>query len=158
MGHRMIASLIGLLLLSSCKGGGLDLTSGSGDAELQTSLLALSDQLAAAISRRDPEGVSRGVRDDDHVAYVSDGDVIRGHEYRDVLRRFYAGTKRIDFRWDRREVEPVGSSGGVVTGWASISVVDQVGASSSDKAMFTLVYDHSAGSWELVTAHKTTVR
>jgi hypothetical protein len=92
------------------------------------------------------------------VAYVSDGHVIRGREYRDVLRRFYAGTKRIDFRWDKREVEPVGGNGGVVTGWATISLVDQMGANFTNKAMFTLVYDRSGGSWELVTAHKTTVR
>ena len=158
MGRRIAAWLTVLLMLSSCKAGGLRRTSGSSDAELQASILALSDQLATAISRRDPEAAAHGVRDDDHVVYVSDGEVIRGREFRDVLRRFYAGMKRIDFRWDRREVKPVGDGGGVVTGWASISLVDQAGASSTDKAMFTLVYEYSAGSWEMVTAHKTTVR
>ncbi len=158
MNLRLLAWMALLLLLSSCTSDGCNRISGSTDAELKTSLLALSDQLAVAISSRDPEGATRGVREDNHVAYVSDGNVIRGHEYRAVLRNFYADMKQIDFRWDRREVELVGDSGGVVTGWASISLVDQEGSSTTDGAVFTLVYGHSAGAWELVTAHKTTVR
>ena len=158
MSRRITAWMTALLLLSSCTVGEDSRISGLADAELKMSLMALSDQLAAAISNRDAEGVARGVRDDNHVIYVSDGEVIRGHEFRDLLRQYYAGMKQIDFRWASREVEPVGDSGGVVTGWASISLIDQAGSSSTDKAMFTLVYGYSAGSWEWVTAHKTTVR
>lgn len=145
-------------MLSSCTGGEDSRISGPADADLKMSLLALSDQLAAAISSRDPERAAGGARDDNHVVYVSDGEVIRGHEFRDLLREYYAGIKQIDFQWDSREVEPVGDSGGVVTGWASISSIDLEGSSSTYKAIFTLVYGRSAGSWELVTAHKTTVR
>ena len=158
MNLRLTAWMATLLLLSSCTSDECGRVSGPTDAELEKSLLALSDQLATAISNRDPEGAARDVREDNHVAYVSDGHVIRGHEYRDVLRNFYAGMKQIDFQWNGREVELVGDSGGVVTGWASISLVDQEGSSTTDEAVFTLVYGHSAGTWELVTAHKTTVR
>ena len=158
MDLRLIAWIAALLLLSSCTSDGCSPISRSTDAELKTSLLALSDQLAAAISSRDPEDAARGVREDNHVAYISDGKVIRGHEYRAVLQNLYAGMKKIDFRWDEREVELVGDSGGVVTGWATISLVDLEGSSTEDGAVFTLVYGHSAGTWELVTAHKTTVR
>lgn len=158
MNLRFTAWLAVLLLLTACTDDRCIPNSRPTDAELKISLLALSDQLAAAISSRDPEGAARDVREDNHVAYVSDGYVIRGHEYRDVLKNFYAGMKQIDFQWDEREVELVGDSGGVVTGWASISLVDQEGSSTTDEAVFTLVYGHSAGTWELVTAHKTTVR
>lgn len=158
MDLRLTAWLAVLLLLSACTDDRCNPNSRPTDAELKISLLALSDRLAAAISSRDPEGAARDVREDNHVAYVSDGHVIRGHEYRDVLRNFYAGMKQIDFQWDGREVELVGDSGGVVTGWASISLVDQEGSSTTDEAVFTLVYGHSAGTWELVTAHKSTVR
>ncbi len=158
MDLRLIAWIAALLLLSSCTSDGCSPISRLTDAELKTSLLALSDQLAAAISSRDPEDAARGVREDNHVAYVSDGNVIRGHEYRAVLRNFYAGMKKIDFQWDEREVALVGDSGGVVTGWASISLVDLEGSSTKDRAVFTLVYGHTEGTWELVTAHKTTVR
>lgn len=126
--------------------------------EVDGPLISLSDQLAAAISNRDADGAARGVREDEHVVYVSDGHVIRGREYRDVLQRFYAGFQRIDFRWERREVEPIGPHGGVVTGWATLSLVDNVGAVSNDKALFTLVYSRAGHSWELLTAHKTTIR
>ena len=158
MGLRLTTWMAILLLLSSCTSDGCNQISGPTDAELKTSLLTLSDDLAAAISSRDPEGAARGVRQDSHVAYVSDGNIIRGHEYRDVLRNLYDSMSKIDFQWDMREVERVGDSGGVVTGWASISLVDQEGSSSTDTAIFTLVYGHSAGTWELVTAQKTTVR
>jgi hypothetical protein len=43
MGRWLTAWMTLVLLVSSCKGGGLSPTSGSGDAELWTSLLALSD-------------------------------------------------------------------------------------------------------------------
>jgi uncharacterized protein (TIGR02246 family) len=117
----------------------------------------LSDELATAISSRDANGAARVFQKDDHVAYVSDGAVIRGRELRDVLQRFYSGMQQIEFRWDKREVQAFGKAGGVVTGWAAISLVDTQGKQTADKALFTLVYVRSHGAWELVTAHKTTL-
>lgn len=129
--------------------------------KVDAQLISLSDQLAAAISNRDADGAARGVREDEHVVYISDGHVIRGREYRDVLRRFYAGVRQIHFQWESREVEPIGRDGrmgGVVTGWAKISIIDSAGAVSNDKALFTLVYSRAANSWEFLAAHKTTIR
>jgi len=123
---------------------------------LESRLLALSDELAAAISRRDAEGAACGVRNNEHVAYVSDGLVIRGREYRDVLAGFYASVQGIDFRWEKREVRPIGHTAGVVTGWAVISITDVSGHAHTDKAVFTLVYEKTPLGWDLITAHKTT--
>ena len=74
-----------------------------------------------------------------------------------TIDRVGSHTTLVEFMHER-EVELVGDSGGVVTGWASISLVDLEGSSTEDGAVFTLVYGHSEGTWELVTAHKTTVR
>ena len=46
--------------------------------DLDESLMSLSEYLAAAISFRDADRATRGVREDEHVVYVSDGTVIRG--------------------------------------------------------------------------------
>ncbi|MBE3133346.1 MAG: nuclear transport factor 2 family protein [Acidobacteria bacterium] len=126
-------------------------------SELHEALMSLSEELAAAISARDADRATRGVREDEHVVYVSDGAVIRGREYREMLRQLYARMQQIDFRWERREVEPVGENAGVVIGWAAIALLDNGGVSSTNKALFTLVYRETGGSWELLSAHKTTV-
>lgn len=126
--------------------------------ELEPQLFALSDHLAESISRRDAEGAARGVREDEHVVYISDGVVIRGSEYRDVLGRFYSTMRGIDFQWQKREVVPINNAAGVVTGWATISLLDASGLVAMDQALFTLVYRRTGLEWELVTAHKTTTK
>lgn len=146
-----------LALLSLCVAARAVWASEPATGKLQRALLMLSDELATAISSRDADGAARGFQKDDHVAYVSDGAVIRGRELRDVLQRFYSGMQQIEFRWDKREVQAFGKAGGVVTGWAAISLVDTQGKQTADKALFTLVYVRSHGAWELVTAHKTTL-
>ena len=146
------------LLLVSCTNGEVDRVSDSTNVDIDMSLIELSDELATAISSLDAARVTAGVRDDDHVVYVSDGQVIRGHEFYELLHQFYAGMERIDFHWEKREVNPIGNNAGVVTGWASILYVSQDGSSSTDKAIFSLVYGRTAESWEFVTAHKTTIQ
>lgn len=125
---------------------------------LQNKLIRLSDELAVAISKRDADGATRGIIEDEQVVYVSDGKIIRGKDYRDVLRRFYADMPEVHFRWDSREVKPLASFGGIVIDVATVITVDRFGADSFDKAVFTLVYKNLGEAWELVLAHKTTLR
>lgn len=126
--------------------------------ELEPQLLALSDHLAQSISNREAKGAARDVCEDDHVIYISDGVVIRGREYRDVLARFYETMQRIDFRWDKREFVPINASAAVIIGWVTIVLVDTSGSAATHQALFTLVYRQTGHDWELLTAHKTTTK
>jgi uncharacterized protein (TIGR02246 family) len=158
MNRYMVPALAGVSLFVVCAAAASVCASEPATATLDRALFALSDDLATAIARRDADAATRGVREDDHVAYVSDGAVIRGREMRDTLQRFYSGMQQIEFRWDKREVQALGKAGGVVTGWASILLVDNEDRRTAHTALFTLVYMRSRGGWELVTAHKTTVQ
>lgn len=126
--------------------------------EVEMQLLKLSDHLANSISNRDAKEAARDVREDDHVAYISDGVVIRGQELRDVLARFYETMQRIDFRWDKREIVHIDASAAVIIGWATLVLVDSKGSAATEKALFTAVYRQTDHGWEFLTANKTTTK
>jgi hypothetical protein len=128
------------------------------DTELRDSVTAHANELAQAISHRDAAGAARLVQPGDYVVYVSDGFPIRGRDYRTVLGRFYGGMKTIAFSWDSSEVRAIDSHTGVFTGWARIVMADTTGRHSVDRSIFTLVYARRASAWEMVIAHKTTLR
>ena len=134
------------------------MTTGPDTMSVKDDISCMAKELADAGSRRDAEAAARYVRADNHVAYVSDGSVIRGNEYRSVLERFYAGMKRIDFQWKQTEIRVIDPHTGVVTGWASIALTDARGETTVERAVFTLVFACRDSEWELVSAHKTTVR
>ena len=128
------------------------------DIATRDTLVAHAAELAAAISRRDAEGAARLVSTGDNVVYVSDGVPIRGRDYRTALGQFYAAMRTIGFSWDSSDVRLVDSNTGVFTGWARIAMTDTAGRQSIDRAVFTLVYARRNTAWEMVTAHKTTLR
>ena len=128
------------------------------DTALRNWVIAHADELARAISHRDAAGAARLVQPGDHVVYVSDGVPIRGRDYRTVLGRFYGEMKSIAFSWDSSEVRAIDSHTGVFTGWARIVMADTTGRHSVDRSVFTLVYARRASAWEMVIAHKTTLR
>lgn len=128
------------------------------DIAIRETLVAHAAELAAAISRRDAEGAARLVRTGDYIVYVSDGVPIRGRDYLTALGRFYAGMRTIGFSWDSSDVRPIDPNTGVFTGWARIAMTDTTGRQSTDRAVFTLVYARRDSAWEMVTAHKTTLR
>jgi calcium/calmodulin dependent protein kinase II association protein len=121
------------------------------------SLLALSDTLAAAITRRDGTVAGRCAGPDSVVAYVTDGTVVHCGELSRRLSEFYVSLRGLDLHWEQREVRVLDENAGVITGWAAITVMDTAGATSRNRAIFTLVYARSAGQWQLVTAQKTTL-
>ena len=124
---------------------------------VRNSLLALTDTLADAITRRDGVVAGRCAGPDSTVAYVTDGSVVRCRDLSTLLVRVYASLRSLDLHWEKREARVLDANAGVVTGWAAIAVVDSSGAASRNRAIFTLVYSRSAGQWRLVTAQKTTL-
>ena len=154
--RSQLAVVGAILLVASC---GERSAPGIADSDaLRATIQSLAGELAQAISQRDPAAAARHVREDDHVVYISDGTVIRGREYRQVLERFYAGLQQLDFKWDRWEVRAIGANAGVFTGWATIASVDKAGRAVEDRALFSLVYGQTLDGWELIAAHKTTIR
>jgi hypothetical protein len=118
----------------------------------------LAEEQAQAVSRLDAAGATQRARADQHVVYVSDGTAITGIEYRQTIERFYAGLKQLSLKWERWEVRRIGPKAGVFTGWASIKSVDAAGTAVETRAIFTVVYADTGGGWEMVVAHKTTLR
>jgi len=126
-------------------------------ADVRTGVAVAMDSAAAAISRRDPAGALGGAPTDSTVVYVSDGYVMRGAEAPAELSRFYRGLTDLEFRWMRREIQPVTQEAAVATAWAAIAWKDSAGVLGRDSAVFTLVYRRTAGSWRMITAQKTTL-
>jgi len=121
------------------------------------SVVRIMQELASAISRRDANDAARYIREDHHAVYVSDGYLIRGTSYRQTLKTFYQGLRRLRFVWDSLEIEPAGRNTWVVTSWAAIRAVDTAGQATDSRAVFTTVVSAAPRGWEIVAAHKTTV-
>ncbi len=116
----------------------------------------ITDRLAESISRLDAEGAALDFALDGSIAYISDGRVIRGVEYIDVLSSFYSSVDSLQFEWTEKEIWFPTPESAVFVGWASIRA--KVGGEDwvDDPAIFTsLLSVDSSGDWRFNTTHKT---
>jgi ketosteroid isomerase-like protein len=118
---------------------------------------AVLDSFARMISARDAAAIAHLMSSDSSVVYVSDGRPIRGFELKNVLEHFYAGERKIDFRWDSISLAPATIDVWSATAWAQIGLTDTAGAVTIEPAIFTWTLVRDGGRWHAAMAHKTTL-
>ncbi len=153
MRTRLLAA--GLLAsLAACVPQGEEGEPRDSTADLAT-IERLTDRLAESISRLDAEGAALDFPLDSSIAYISDGRVIRGVEYIDVLSSFYLSVDSLQFEWTQKEIWFPTPESAIFVGWASIRA--KVGGEwVNDPAIFTsLLSVDSVGDWRFNTTHKT---
>ena len=128
------------------------------DPELEKTVTALANEMAANASARDVQSSLHLIPQTDKVIYVSDGAPITGDEYAKELGTSYASRSQMSFRWDRLEITPIGNNAAAVTGWATVSVTPIDGQPVNGRYIFTMTFANDGTGWKRVIAQKSVLK
>ena len=142
------SALIALFALGACR-------AGVPPERPEAAALRLAKQMEREISARDVDAMLTGIDETDHVLYVSNGSVTTGREFGATMRRYYGSIRDQQFRWDRWDIQAAGPSAAVFTGWATATVIDADGVSSSTRLIFTITYAATPRGWRPIVVHKS---
>jgi uncharacterized protein (TIGR02246 family) len=115
----------------------------------------LTDYLAEAISSRDATRIAQMFERGEYPKYVSDGLVIPQNQMEKTLTEFYSGLEKLDFRWNRKQVEVLSADVATVTSWTIYTGITKNGQQFSERAVFTHLYARRDGIWRLISSHKS---
>lgn len=120
--------------------------------------IRLANEMAAAASRLDVAALARFIPQTDAVVYVSNGNPIRGNEYRRVMGDFYGTLSKLEFKWEKVEAVPIAENAVAFTGWSDVHMVTLKGEAEAERAVFTMVFVRGDDGWKRVIAHKTVLK
>ncbi len=144
-------------LLCFYAGGCAARTSTSSSLERASPELAhrLATEISSAATRLDVDAIARLVPEHDQVVYVSNGNPVKGSEYRDVMSRFYRSLKRLEWTWERWEAVVISPDAVVFTGWASAVATPHEGSQLIERSIHTMLFVRQSEGWKRVISHKT---
>jgi len=116
---------------------------------IEKDIEASADTLASAISRLDAEAVTNLFSKIPGTKYISDGAFIPQEELGETFKKFYGGLQEMNFVFEKKEVHVLNQGMAVLTGWAKYTAVSKDGQKSDEKAIFTVVYVHEDGKWNI---------
>jgi hypothetical protein len=125
------------------------------DAEIEKTVTALVNEMAANASSRDVESNLRLIPKTENVVYVSDGSPITGSEYGKELGASYTSRSQMSFHWDKLEITPIANSAASVTGWATVSITPLNGQSKTERYIFTMTFADDGSGWKRIIAQKS---
>ena len=122
---------------------------------LTDTILQMTDDLADAISDRDATRIQAMFAVGPYSKYISDGLVIPRDSLVLVLGSFYSGLSKLDFAWNRKEIELISLDVATVTSWTSYTATTLQDQQITEKAVFTHLFIRQKGNWCVLSSHKS---
>lgn len=122
--------------------------------QIEQAVSAITDSVAAAVGRKDVPRLGELLAD---AQYIGSGQLIPPGRFAEMAGPAFQQIAAITLTWGQREVRVLSPDAAMMTARGTNVTRDAAGHEASDEGLYTMVFtSDSAGTWRMVSIHKTT--